>query len=688
MLARLALRNVRRSARDFAIYFVTLVLGVCLFYAFGSISAQSVLFDLQAASDVDTWRLVDRMMSLFSVVVAIVLGFLVVYANSFLLKRRKKEFGIYLLLGMKPGQVSVIVVMETLSVGVIALVAGLLLGFGVSQLLSFVSAGVFGLIMKNYTFVFSLDALLRTLAAFALIFALVTVLNVVQVRRQRLVTLLSSRVQGGKAKGRKPVLCLIGFVASIIVLACAYMTLEDNGLFTIDQEFTKATVLMIVGTALFFWSVAGALTAILRKVKGVYYRGLTMFTTRQLSSRMDGACAALTIVCVTLFLGVIVFSTGIGLAKVFVDGAEEGTVFDDTVNLLMDPDSDSAAQKRLFDDPAQVLSQNVPEWSKTVSSAAALHVYNTGMELEQLFRGIDVKSSSGMEPSEMYGASTAIGVTEFNQLRALCGREPISLDADGYQVVNTAANLERPAQELCAPGHELTVAGSSLRAQGDVLEQGLQVSAFSMESCVLVVPDRIAEKLAAKGNLLHVSLNLMFKNPDITAKQAEEFNDKVCKACFAQDASFVSGISAADILNQATSMRFLVTYLALYVGFVLLISAAAILAIQQLSQQSDSVGRYRTLAEIGCSRRAIFGSLKRQTLVYFLAPLGLALCHWACAYDVLQKGLFAEFGLVNTQSIVLAAASILVVYGIYLVLTYLGGRGIVEQSLGKRLLRK
>lgn len=688
MLAKLSLRNVRRSARDFAIYFVTLALGVCLFYAFGSISAQSVLFDLQSASDIDIWKQVDQMMSLFSIVVAIVLGFLVVYANSFLLKRRKKEFGMYLLLGMKPGQVSAIVVMETLSVGVVALVVGLLLGFGVSQLLSFVSAGVFGLIMKDYTFVFSFDALLRTVAAFALIFVLVTVLNVIQVRRQKLISLLSSRFQGGKAKGRNPILCLVGLAVSIAILVWAYVTLEDSGMLVIGQEFTKATVLMVVGTSLFFWSVAGAATAILRRIKGAYYRGLTMFTLRQLSSRMDGACATLTIVCVTLFLGIIVFSTGIGLAKVFVDGAEEGTVFDDTINLLMDPDTDSTAQKRLFDDPAQVLSQNVPEWHKVVSSAAALHVYNTGMELEQLFRGIDVKNSSGMEPSEMYGTSTAVGVTEFNQLRTLCGRDPVSLDSDGYQVVNTAKNLERPAQELCARGHELKVAGTSLHAQGDVLEQGLQVSALSMESCVLVVPDWVAEKLAAKGNLLHVSLNLMFKNPDITAADAEAFNEKVLKACFAQDASFVSEISAADILNQATLMRFLITYLALYVGFVLLISSAAILAIQQLSQQSDSVGRYRTLTEIGCSRRAIFASLKCQTLVYFLAPLGLALCHWACAYDVLQRTLFSEFGLANTQSIVLASASILVVYGIYLVLTYVGGRGIVEQSLGKRLLRE
>lgn len=589
---------------------------------------------------------------------------------------------------MKPGQVSAIVVMETLSVGVIALVAGLLLGFGVSQLLSFVSAGLFGLIMKDYTFVFSLDALLRTLAAFVLIFLLVTVLNVVQVRKQKLITLLSPRLQGGRAKGRNPILCLVGFVASIAILVCAYVTLEDNGLFALDQEFAKATVLMVVGTALFFWSVAGALTAILQRIKGVYYRGLAMVTMRHISSRMDGACATLTIVCVTLFLGIIVFSTGIGLAKVFVDGAEEGTVFDDTINLMMDSDADSAAQKRLFDNPEQVLSKNVAEWDKVVSSSAALHVYRTDMELAQLFKDIDVKNSTGMEPSEMYGKSTAVGVTEFNQLRALCGRNPISLDDDGYQVVNTAANLEHPAQELCTPGHEITVAGSLLHAQGDVLEQGLQVSSFSMESCVLVLPDCVAENLAAKGNLVHVSLNLMFKNPDITAKQANAFNDKVRKACFAQDASFVSDISAADILGQATSMRFLITYLALYVGFVLLISAAAILAIQQLSQQSDSVGRYRTLAEIGCSRRAIFGSLRSQTLVYFLAPLGLALCHWACAYDVLQKGLFAELGLVNTESIVLVAASILVVYGVYLVLTYVGGRSIVEQSLGMRLLRE
>ena len=123
MLPKIALGNVRKSLRDFSVFFITLFFGVCVFYAFASINDQTAVIDLNELQSAAV-ATVTRMLSGVSVFVAVILGFLVVYANRFLVRRRKREFGIYLPLGMGRAQVAAIMVMETLAVGVAALVVG------------------------------------------------------------------------------------------------------------------------------------------------------------------------------------------------------------------------------------------------------------------------------------------------------------------------------------------------------------------------------------------------------------------------------------------------------------------------------------------------------------------------------------------------------------------------------------
>lgn len=144
MLGKVALRNIRRSVKDYAIYFVTLLMAVTLFYAFNSISEQQVMTEINESSHMDVSQFVGEMVSLFSYIIAFVLAFLIIYANSLLIRRRKREFGMYFMLGMRPIQVSRIIIYETVLVGVISLALGLGLGVLVSQLLSFATAAIFG----------------------------------------------------------------------------------------------------------------------------------------------------------------------------------------------------------------------------------------------------------------------------------------------------------------------------------------------------------------------------------------------------------------------------------------------------------------------------------------------------------------------------------------------------------------
>ena len=321
MLLKLAVRNMRRSLRDYAIYFITLLIAVTVFYAFNSVGDQQVMHDIAASNNANVIEFTGYMMNIFSVIVALVLGFLVIYANQLLITRRKREFGIYLVLGMRPGQVSRILLYETVFIGLGSLVLGLGLGILISQLLSFATAALFGVAMPQYQFSFSPGACIATLACFIAIFIVVAILNVTTVRRCKLIDLIRAGEKNERAGVRNPWVCLVGFVSAVAILVYAYEQLIENGLVMLDQpEFIRATIAMLVGSLLFFWSLAGFAIAVLTRLRGVYLRKLNLFTVRQIASKVNTAFLSLWAVCVLLFFSITVFSSGMGLVEVFVVG--------------------------------------------------------------------------------------------------------------------------------------------------------------------------------------------------------------------------------------------------------------------------------------------------------------------------------------------------------------------------------
>ena len=298
MYLKLALRNIRRSVRDYAVYFITLLFGVAVFYAFNSIGSQQILFDMETSASRSVFDSTTYILGMFSVVVACVLGFLILYANQFLIRRRKREFGTYLVLGMTPGHVSRIVLYETVLVGLLSLAVGLICGVLLSQGLSFFTAALFGTTMTNYQFVFSPDAFLVTLACFAAIYVVVAAFNTITVSRCKLIDLIRAGEKNERAGVRNPWVCLVGFVSAVAILVYAYEQLIENGLVMLDQpEFIRATIAMLVGSLLFFWSLAGFAIAVLTRLRGVYLRKLNLFTVRQIASKVNTAFLSLWAVC-------------------------------------------------------------------------------------------------------------------------------------------------------------------------------------------------------------------------------------------------------------------------------------------------------------------------------------------------------------------------------------------------------
>ena len=737
MLMKLALRNVRRSVRDYAVYFVTLTLGVAVFYAFNAIGDSRVLFEAQEGaanvfltSGASIFDILVLVMTYFSIVVAVVLGFLVLYANRFVVRARKKEFGTYLLLGMSPRQVSSVVLMETLIVGVIALVLGLGLGFLISQAIAFATAGLIGVAISDYHLLFSARSAELTLGCFALIFVVVALFNAVQVSRCKLATLFSANSRNERMPVRNPIVCLIVFVLSCLILAKAYAELNLDGLVYFGEHFRTATVLMLVGTLGLFWSASGFLILLIQRLRGVYFKGLAMFTMRQIAAKVNTAFVSLWAVTVLLFFSIVVFSTGFSLASLFSDQLEENTQFDASIRAsLMSLDisdmesvggeEEKAAAIRETEaqrdeihhlwqanggSTAAYMKSLIPDWDERVTGSAQVDTWLAndltnkqladacGFTLDQI--GSD-DNSSMVDEGVQY-----VSLSQFNAARQLAGEKPIELAADEYLVDNTIDKSTDYAKALGQKGRTITVDGHELTASGQVVSQSLQVSSMSCLIAVLVVPDELAAERFAAGDLPYLSeLNVNLAS-DSQEQAMKDLMAEYGKAVPPSEEHAEMGLTyesrpwpvsyydtSESVIADSMGLKLLLVYLALYIGFVFLMTTAAVLSVQQLSEVADSIPRYRLLAQLGCDRAMVLRSLRTQIGIYFVAPLLVAGCHSACTISLLYKNLLSIWGAsAVTGTLAIGIALVVAVYAIYLASTYLVARSAVVSGAGKKLL--
>lgn len=722
MLARLAVRNVRRSARDYAVYFVTLLFGVAVFYAFNSIDSQAVLFDIEKNAVGSTLEMTNYFIGLFSVAVAVVLAFLVTYANRFIIKRRKREFGTYLLLGMSASRVACVLSIEMLVVGAVSLVAGLVVGLVLSQALAFATAALMGTTMTHYTFVVSTSALVKTLICFAILFAAALVMNVVFVSRRKVGDLLAEHAEA-KVTSRIPLWArIVGFVLALAVLAVAYWLLWDNQFKEFDNEFGAATLLMVIGTFLLFWSGSTIVLSLVKRAHGFYFRGLHAFTARQLSSKVGTAFASLSVVCVMLFFALTTVSVGFGVRALFVDSIEQTTRYDVTfTDVFCAPGlyGDAAMNGQdSYESRLAYMQENYPErlkaarasgldmardiaahnsaWNELIKDSVQLDYYSEPqMEWKSALDAAGIDMSS-LDNSGTFAISSPLIVSEsqFNAACRFAGEKTYQLADDEYLVNNTFKATEDIAGQVRAKAMPLAIEGVDLHASGEKASVEMRTGAVADVMLELVVPDRVVERMKAQGALpTYCYLDCMYScdRAEGDARLVKLLQDgypsneiiasnEVPLSTTGWPYSFL--LTAQEMVDQAGGLKLLITYLALYIGFVLLVSTAAILAIQQLSETADSVGRYQRLSSLGCDRSMILGSLRTQTVLYFLVPLGVALVHAVYALCVMNSGFFAPLGVDPMPGILITGAFVLVIYGCYLLVAYLASRRVVCDACG------
>ena len=688
MLFKLSIKNMRKTIKDFAIYFLTLVLGVAIFYMFNSLDSQEAMMQVSSSTR-ELIKLMITMLGFVSVFVAVILGLLIVYANNFLINRRKKEFGTYMMLGMSKGQISRILLIETIFVGIISLIVGLVIGVFASQFMSVLVGKLFAADMSKFEFVFSKDACIKTCIYFAVMYIAVMIFNTFTISRYKLINLLNASKKNEQIKIKNLWVCILVFIIGVVILGYAYYKVTGgvNELSTADT-ILPIILMGIVGTILVFWSVSGFILKLVQLRKNIYLKDVNMFVLRQLHNKINTTVVSMSIICLMLFMTITILSSALSLNNTMRKDLEDTTPVDinlyKTANL---PENEKMSQAQI-EDSRKTMIQSLEDngFDMTIlKDVVEIPIYATN---ELTWRDTlspvydEVKQQF---PNLLYEtAEEIVKVSDYNKIARLYGNIEYQLKDDEYIILCDFDNMKNLRNKALKADSTITIAGKEYKSKYDECQNGyIYMAGSHINNGIILVPDNcnLTEDMKEE--------TFLAANYNATTEEEKEEIEKICtgetETEFSKNLNekdiTIDGMTKIAIIESSLGVSTIVLFIAIYLGIIFLIASSAILALKQLTESSDNKQRYAILRKIGADEKMINGALFKQIGIFFLMPLILAIIHsiFGIQFVMTMMSVLADAKELLPSAIA-AAVIIGVIYGAYFMATYLGSKNIIKEE--------
>lgn len=682
MLCKLSLKNIKKSFKDYAIYFFTLVLGVAIFYIFNALNSQTVMLDVSSNTN-ELIDLMNGMLAGVSVFVSFVLGFLIIYASRFLIKRRNKEFGVYLTLGMSKRKISMILFFETLFIGLVSLVVGLGIGIILSQGMSLIVANMFEAELTKFTFVFSKSAFIKTIICFGIMYLIVMIFNTVIVSKCKLIDLLNGAKKTEKVKLKNPIICILVFIVSAIILGIAYYRVTA-GIYELET-MTDILIIIAMGsisTFFIFWSISGLVLRIVKSKKNFYYKGLNSFTLRQFSGKINTTVFLTTIICLMLFITICMLSACLTVKNSLnknlnslspVDAVYSATMnMDNNYNYYIDIGySDNQIKNSKF---SVVETFNIYDYDILDDFKEYLEVntYRTGdLRIKNTLGDLNVILPNNNK-------ETIMKVSDYNKVAKMYGLKEYSLSDDEYIILANYKQMVEIRNYALNNNQEINLFGHTLKPKYSSCQDGfLDISSNRSNLGLILVSDSVIDEDYLYQNYLIGN----YKTKDKKEIKALEDNITSLYQSVKTKDYLLPDISTKQSIKESTNgLSAMVTFIGLYLGIIFLISSTAILALKELSESSDNKERFRMLRRIGTDEAMINKALFKQIFIFFMLPMLLAIIHsiFGITFAIKILEVFGTEGLL--ESIIMTAIFIVLIYGGYFLITYYCSKNIIKEN--------
>ncbi|NBA01694.1 FtsX-like permease family protein [Erysipelothrix rhusiopathiae] len=664
MVIKMAFKNVRKSYKDYTVYFVTLAFSVALFYIFGSFQDQAGILELTNQMG-RTFELVSEALNVISFIVVVIFAFLIVYANNFIIGRRKQEFGLYMLLGMSRFKMSLILMAETFLIGLAALAVGLFSGYILTQITS-VLMGTILAVPIHYQFIFSTQGAQRTIYCFSGIFVLIMFLNQRKLRKITLNELFNAHRTQEMLRNVSVWWTVFQLIGAIAILIFDYLWVLKAGQLIFFMPIIVG--IGIFATILLFKSMAEFVEYFVHINRSRYYRNLNLFVVRQVSNKIRSTYRVMAVVSITLLFGITILATGLNLNKRISNFAVETIPYDASFTFMYD---DVGTVKNYYND------LNLNEYFR---SGFQINLYRSESFDTEVF---NIYDDIG-EEKPVNEPLALMTLSDYNKVRTIQNKPLLTLSKnqiyfqpDYNNLITMRARLvdvldyRKPltlgsVDYFLQPYDEANFVIFSNQSNGYPI---LVAHEDDVNSIKATWPD-VFIKTVVSGNALH---------------STEGDIERILEHVQEGQTQDLTNYYDTDVLTRYNSgltgmgTEIIIAAIGLYVGMVLLIVSLVILALQQLSEASDNQGRYETLRKIGASHGMINRALLKQTALYFFIPLGVALIHTVVGLIAVERNL----NLINLgyTSNVLSVSTVVIVfmfYLIYFVITYFNSKRIIK----------
>ena len=665
MLYKLSIANIKKSFKDYAIYFTTLILGVCIFYIFNSMDSQTAMLTVSSKQS-EVIDLLIQLLSAVSIFVSLILGFLIIYASRFLIKKRNKEFGIYMTLGMSKRKISIILLIETFIIGLISLGIGLLLGIIISQITSIFIANMFEADMTEFAFNISKSAIMKTILYFGIIYFIVMIFNTIIINKNKLINLLQASKKNENIKVKNSIVCIILFIISIILLATAYYMVTGgvNNLMQYNVSILLIPIgLGVVGTVLFFYSLSGMILKIVTKLPDIYYSKLNTFVFKQINSKINTMVVSISIICLMLFITLCLLSSALTVKDYFNNSIHQFAPVDLS---LVGYYNEENKEIDLMDfiNSNSIIKENVKD-------ITTVHIYEDqeftyGKSLGNYYE--DVKSKY---PYVDYDSKISIiGLNDYNKLAEMYHMDKLELNRGEYAVVS---NYESQLyEEVMNRNSNITIFGNVYKPSNKLIDGFLFISGNPSNLGFFVIEDN---KLGTNQKYAELLVANYSTNDELTIQKIEKLVDKYSPSFETMKDTKI------EIKESAVGLSAIVTFIGLYLGIIFLISSSAILALKSISDCIDDKNKYRVLRQIGADEKEINKALFKQTLLFFMMPLSLAIVHTLVGLEFC-KYILSSIGVTNIlNGSIMTFVFLLIIYGIYFIVTYLYSKNIIKERI-------
>lgn len=695
MLFKLSVKNMKKSFKDYAIYFLTLVLGVAIFYMFNSLDSQQAMLDVSAPTR-DMIKLMISMLSYISVFVAIVLGLLIVYANNFLINRRKREFGIYMTLGMGKRQISKIILFETILVGILSLGAGIIIGVFASQFMSILVGKLFEADMTKFEFVFSKDACIKTCIYFAVMYIAVMIFNTITISKYKLINLLTANKKNEAVKIKNPIISIMIFLLGAGILGYCYWKVT-GGIDTLStaDKILPIILMGIIGTVAVFWSLSGFILRIMQSRKSTYLKGTNMFVLRQLNNKINTTVISMSVICLMLFMTISILSSSFSLQSTMKKDLQEMTPVDlnlyKTANL---PEKytdrygkEYVNTKEAIEDSKKPISETLKENDydmNRLKDIVEIPIYGTEEWTWKVSLGNYYEEAKKQYPMILYDTEEMlIKVSDYNKIAKLYGNEELTVEDDEYIVLCDFTNQVNLRNMGLKDGGKININGKIYHSKYSECKPGyILMSTSHTNTGIMVVPDNFNLKEEWKQqHFLAANYNAETEEEkEIIEEDFGRTDTNLYETLNKKNISLM-GMSKISIIQASVGVATIVVFIAIYLGIVFLIASSAILALKQLTESSDNKQRYIILRKIGCDEKMINQALFRQIAIFFMLPLLLAIIHSIFGIQFVMSMMSVLASAEELlPSIIVTVIIIGIIYGAYFAATYFVSKNIIKEE--------